>query len=180
MIITLEEAQKYNPDCTQLKLDGLEAFIREYTSNNFQLTKIRIKGNLSFKDDEISGVANFLGFRVGDTIQVSKTVYNDGLYTIKELKQDEGIIVLNQDDLIEISTTKGYITKVEYPATIQQGVIDLLKFDEAQKEQIGIKSETISRWSRTYEKPSDSQNKAGYPSYKIAFLDEYIKMDWGT
>ena len=41
MIITLDEAQKINPDLTQETLDGLEQSIRALTHNKFQNLNIR-------------------------------------------------------------------------------------------------------------------------------------------
>lgn len=182
MIIELSEAQQIYAGITQEKLDGLENYIRSYTSNNFQVFKIRIKGLLSFKENEISGIANFLGFKVGDTIEVSQTVYNDGLYVIESMDEANGTLKVADDSklpFIEFETNKGFITKVSYPPAILSGVRDILNYEEKTKDNIGVKSETISRWTRTFVNPNDGRSQGGYPEHLMNFLDEFVIMDWG-
>ena len=69
----------------------------------------------------------------------------DRLYTITEIGNDfirvNGDLYHHPDNLV---------TKVEYPADIKAGVLEMLKWDVKNRPKTGIKSETLSRHSVTY------------------------------
>lgn len=80
MIMTVEELKKYvdteeKDSVLEAKLQALELLIRKYTNNNFQDRNRRFVAPV----DAVTGFqyASEL-FKVGDTIQVSESRYNDG------------------------------------------------------------------------------------------------------
>ena len=147
------------------KLAALEVAIRKYTNNNFQNVNIRFTA--SVENGLINGSHNFI--QKGDTIQISKSKVNDGVYTVTNIR--DGKIEVGKD---LFDAPFNLITKIEYPADIQSGVINLLKWDIQNREKVGIKSETISRHSVTYY-DLDMNHELGYPKSLISFLKPYMK-----
>ena len=99
------------------KLNAVEYLIRSYTNNNFQNQSVRLQG--SSEGDRINGYAQY--FKEGDTVQISQSDVNDGLYLITEIADD--YIRLDAD---LFAVPKNLVTKVEYPADVQEGVIELM------------------------------------------------------
>ena len=107
-------------------------------------------------------------FTVGDTVQISESGVNDGLYVIMEVDTD--FISLDRELL---PTDINLVTKIKYPADIVQCAVDLYKWKQNMGEKVGIKSETISRHSVTYE---DSATLfMGYPVGILNGLKLYKK-----
>lgn len=150
----------------QLKyqITAIESIIREYTKNNFQNRMIRFKG-LS-NGNSVYGYNPYL--RVGDTVQISESV-NNGLYVITEIS-DKAITL--DKDLFDVQ--HNLVTKVEYPADIVDGAIELLKWRINFGSKIGVKSETISRHSVTYY-DNTASNTNGFPASLMGFLTPYMK-----
>ncbi|MCI7043320.1 MAG: hypothetical protein MR992_14585 [Lachnospiraceae bacterium] len=148
------------------KLDAVELLIRAYTNNNFQNRYVRFTavslGNRLF------GTSDFL--KVGDTVQISQSKVNDGLYAITEIGDD--FICVNKD-LYRYSNN--LVTKVEYPADVKNGVIDLLKWEVKNRKKVGIQSETLSRHSVTYFNQDADNQVMGYPVVLLGFLKPYMK-----
>lgn len=148
------------------KLDAVELLIRAYTNNNFQNRYVRFTavslGNRLF------GTSDFL--KVGDTVQISQSKVNDGLYAITETGDD--FICVNKD-LYRYSNN--LVTKVEYPADVKNGVIDLLKWEVKNRKKVGIQSETLSRHSVTYFNQDADNQVMGYPVVLLGFLKPYMK-----
>ena len=171
MIISVEEARKHigtdmEDSVLEAKLQALELAIRGYTNNNFQNRGIRYKCSivaqkLYLKDHVLE---------VGDTVQISDSFYNNGLYTITEM--DEDFIALNEK-LVGESDVR--VTKVVYPMDVQMGALNMLKWDIENRDKVGIASETISRHSVTYYDQSASNTLIGYPAALIGFLKPYAK-----
>lgn len=173
MIITVEEYKKLNPNDTEsdsaleFKLRALESAIRAYTNNNFQKCGFRfhcpvINGKLFFN----SGL-----FKVGDTIQISDSAFNDGVYEIDSISLD--VMVLN-----ETLEDEDYVmvTKVVYPPNVKMGVVNLMKWDNEKRDKIGISSETISRHSVSYgDMTGDANSALNYPKSLLGFLSPYMK-----
>lgn len=67
------------------------------------------------------------------------------------------------------------VTKVEYPADIKAGLLELLKWDVKNRPKTGIKSETLSRHSVTYFDQDANNQVMGYPVTLLGFLKPYIK-----
>lgn len=148
------------------KLDAVELLIRAYTNNNFQNRYVRfIAESLG---NRLLGTSDFL--KVGDTVQISQSQVNDGLYVIAEIGDD---FVRVDKDLYQYSDN--LVTKVEYPADVRSGVIDLLKWEIKNRQKVGIKSETLSRYSVTYYDQDANNQVMGYPVALLGFLKPYIK-----
>lgn len=150
------------------KLNAAEFMIRAYTNNNFQNRFIRFTAE-STTDYlvPIKGTLDYL--KIGDTVQISQSMVNDGLYTIIEI--DDDFIRVNQ----ELYKSTNLVTKVEYPADVRAGVLELLKWDIKNRPKVGVKSETLSRYSVTYFDQDANNQVMGYPVSLLGFLKPYMK-----
>ena len=148
MIISITDLKKQvncgtdTDDMITTRLEAIESVIRTYTHNNFQVRAVRIIGNSS--DMDVYGVPQF--FTTGDTVEISQSGVNDGLYTVTQIATDH--IRLNRY-LNEVDFN--VVTKVAYPADVIQCAVDLYRWKQNMGDKVGIKSETISRHSVTYE-----------------------------
>ena len=159
MILSVEKAKSlidfpgWTDEKIRLKLEAVEQTIRAYTNNNFQNRGIRIRADIAagvFMSEALTP------FSVGDTVQVSESRNNAGLYTVMETG-DEFFTVSDEtrdeDDVL--------VTKVEYPADVVNCCVELMEWAVNFAGKVGIKSETLSRHSVTYE---DSASMfRGYP-----------------
>lgn len=172
MIIGVEELKKYidfkdlNDDKVKMQLESIESLIRSYTHNNFQNRNVRII--CSSSNNKLNGHSSYL--KVGDTIQISQSHYNDGLYVINEITDDT--ITLDKD---LFDNEFNMVTKIEYPTAIVQGVINLMKWDVNSRDKVGIQSESISRHSVTYFNQDGSNSTVGYPTSLLGFLEPFKK-----
>lgn len=172
MIIAVDELMKLPEFAGQYeqviadKLKAVELAIRAYTNNNFQNRYVRFTAESL--DNRLLGTSDFL--KVGDTVQISQSKVNDGLYSITEIGDD--FIRVNKD-LYRYSDN--LVTKVEYPADVRSGVIDLLKWEVKNRQKVGIKSEILSRHSVTYYDQDTNNQVMGYPVALLGFLKPYIK-----
>lgn len=172
MIVAVDEVMKLPEFANQTesviadKLKAVELSIRAYTNNNFQNRYVRFLAESL--GNRLMGVSDFL--KVGDTVQISQSNVNDGLYTITEISDTfirvDGDLYRYPDNLV---------TKVEYPADIKAGVIDLLKWEVKNRQKVGIKSETLSRHSVSYYDQDANNQVMGYPVALLGFLKPYIK-----
>ena len=173
MILSVDELKEFLPELSaqdsvliQKKLDAVEVMVRKYTNNNFQNRNIR------FLADSVGTVLNgsspFL--KEGDTIQVSESRVNDGLYVLKSV--DDGSVVVDRP---MFTVERNLVTKVEYPDDVKIGVVNLMKWDFGNRDKVGIKSETISRHSVTYFDLDSSNQVMGYPVSLLGFLEPYKK-----
>ena len=171
MIVSVEKLKKYvttnlSDEVLEEKLQALELLIRKYTNNNFQNRNIRFKCNASSTGLELS--TPYL--KVENTIEISQSQYNDGVYYITSI-EDEDItlnkVLFDEEDVL--------ITKVEYPFDIQMGVIEMIKWDLNNRDKVGIQSETISRHSVTYFNMDGDNSLMGYPRSLLGFLQPYMK-----
>lgn len=148
MIITVEDLKKRvscgtaTDNLITAKLEAIEAVIRAYTNNNFQQRPVRFAGRS--EDFRVYGSPRF--FAVGDTVQISGSGVNDGLY----------VVTVVDDDHLELDkplmpTRLNLVTKIKYPADVIQCAVDLFKWNLTMGDKVGIKSETISRHAVTYE-----------------------------
>lgn len=170
MIISVDELKQYievglNDKVLESELLALESSIRKYTNNNFQNIYFRYKvnasnGKLILTDSK---------FKVGDTIQISQSKFNDGLYVVTLI--DDGI-VLDQELYDE---EKILVTKVVYPQDIKMGVVSLMKWILNNRDKVGIQSETISRHSVTYFNMDADNSIIGFPKSLVGFLKPYMK-----
>lgn len=165
-LMVLPEFANQDVNLLQKKLDALEILIRKYTNNNFQNRNVRFYADSEGK--VLNGVSPFL--KVGDTIQVSESGVNDGLYVITAVGSDS--ITVDRD---MFTVVWNMVTKVEYPIDIQMGIINLMKWEVTNRNKVGIKSETLSRHSVTYYDQDVNNQVMGYPVTLLGFLEPYKK-----
>ena len=135
------------------QLEAIEAVIRAYTNNNFQARGVRLCGPSQGR--RVYGSPLF--FTAGDTVQItSDGGINDGLYQVVEVAADG--LQLDRD-LQRIG--KNLVTQVRYPADVAQCAVDLYRWKQDRGDKVGVKSETISRHSVTYE--DSATLYMGYP-----------------
>lgn len=181
MIISAQELKdkhkiftSINDEILQMRIDAVETSIRKVTHNNFQNKYMRMEAKA--ENNKILGFSPY--FKIGDTIEISKSYVNDGLYIINQI--DNGLILNNT----LYDTPYNLVTKIVYPLDVIQGAIDMLKwmerneaFNDLEKEK-PIQSETISRHSITYASDStdlDIDPIFGVPYKYTSFLKRYIK-----
>lgn len=148
MIISVSDLKK-RVDCGTAadevitsKLEAIEAVIRAYTNNNFQQRAVRFLASSSGK--MLNGDPRY--FVTGDTVQISGSGLNDGLYQVIAVNAD-GL----QVDKPLMDTPFNLVTKINYPADVVQCAVDLFKWKQNMGDKVGVKSETLSRHSVTYE-----------------------------
>lgn len=174
MIISVEKAkslitfpESWTDEKIKMKLKAVEQTIRAYTNNNFQNRGIRVQADIA------AGVfmsESLIPFSVGDTVQISESRFNSGLFTVSEEPGDTTFMVSentrDEDDVL--------VTKVEYPADVVNCCVELMEWAVNFAGKVGIKSETLSRHSVTYE---DSATMfMGYPTSLLGCLKPYRKV----
>ena len=169
MIITVEDLKKQvtcndADDLITTRLEAIEAVIRAYTNNNFQQREVRFAGRS--ENLNVYGSPRF--FAVGDTVQVSGSGVNDGLYTVKSVHGDH----LELDRPL-FTVDSNLVTKIKYPADVAQCAVDLFKWKQTMGDKVGVKSETLSRHSVTYE--DSATLYMGYPVGILNGLNLYRK-----
>ena len=172
MIISVEKAKElvsfngWTDEKIKMKLLAVEQTIRAYTNNNFQSRGFRVQADIR------AGVfmsESLIPFDIDDTVQVSESRYNNGLFVVSELSDDTTFTV-EEDTRDEDNVL---VTKVVYPADVVACCVDLLEWDVKHGGKIGIKSETLSRHSVTYE--DSSSLFMGYPVGVLNSLKLHMK-----
>jgi hypothetical protein len=169
MIITAEDLKKRvtcndADDLITTRLEAIESVIRAYSNNNFQQREIRMAG----RSENLNIYGSPRHFTVGDTVQVSGSGVNDGLYTVDAV----------YDDHIELdrplfAVDFNLVTKIKYPADVIQCAVDLFKWKQTMGDKVGVKSEALSRHSVTYE--DSATLYMGYPVGILNGLNLYRK-----
>lgn len=149
MIISIEQAKAlidladWKDEKIEMKLKAVEQTIRAYTNNNFQVRSYRIQASI------VNGALvseSPIPFSIGDTIQISESRLNNGLFTI--LATEDTTFTVSEDVKDEDAVL---VTKVVYPADVIDCCVNLLEWSKNYGGKVGIKSETLSRHSVTYE-----------------------------
>ena len=171
MIISVENLKKHiettlEDSMLEAKLQALELLIRKHTNNNFQNRMVRYQCNIMAT--KLYLTTQFLN--VGDTLQISESIYSDGIYVVKAV--EDKFIVLDKPLFDE---TDVLVTKVEYPMDVVLGAVNMMKWDLENRDKVGIQSETISRHSVTYFDQSVNNTLLGYPISLLGFLKPYMK-----
>lgn len=165
-LLSMPEFKGMDKDALSAKLKAVENLIRSYTNNNFQNRTMRIEAPVI--NGMIQGRCPY--FRVGDTVQISQSKVNDGLFEIIEIT-DTAIKV--DGEIYDFPTN--IVTKVIYPPDVQKGVVDLMIWEKNNREKVGIKTETLSRHSVTYYDQDSNNQVMGYPVSLLGFLKPYVK-----
>lgn len=171
MILSVEKAKSlitfpgWTDEKIEMKLKAVEQTIRAYTNNNFQDRDCRrtadIVGGLFM-------VEALTPFDIGDTVQISESSLNKGLFTVVSADDSTFSVeepVKDENDVL--------VTKVVYPADVVNCCVELMEWAVNFAGKVGIKSETLSRHSVTYE---DSGTMfMGYPASLLGCLKPYRK-----
>lgn len=175
MILTAQEYKRYvtteeEDSALEAKLSALELLVRAYTHNNFQQRGIRRMADVA------NGTFVMLNnpFRVGDTVQVTESDFNEGLFTVTEATDSTVTIKeesFDEDDVL--------VTRVVYPMDVKMGVVNLMKWEQNNRDKVGVQSESISRHSVTYYNMDDGNTVMGYPKSLMGFLKPYMKARFG-
>lgn len=174
MIISVEEAKSlvelsgWSYEKISRKLKAIEQTIRTYTNNNFQKREIRVSACIR---DSAFMSESLIPFEAGDTVQVSESRLNEGLFTVAAVPDDlvfKTVEAVKDEDGI-------LVTKVEYPADVVECALNLLEWDVKYRQKVGIQSETLSRHSVTYFAQDASNQVMGYPVSLLGCLKAYKK-----
>ena len=171
MIMTAEEFKTYvttdvADPVIEAKLQAIELLIRRHTNNNFQQRAVRTVGTI--EDGKL--YCDVAMFKAGDTIQITESNFNEGLYVVPEGEESD---VIELPDALD--ETDVLVTKVVYPMDVKMGVVNMMKWDLENRDKVGIQSETISRHSVTYFNMDGDNSSLGYPKSLIGFLRPYMK-----
>lgn len=173
MIISVERIKNlvnldgWTDERIKMKLDAIEQTIRAYTNNNFQNRGFRVQADIA------AGVflsESLIPFDVGDTVQISESMKNNGLFTVSEAYDVS--FVAEEDTHDEDNVL---VTKVEYPADVVACAVNLMDWEVNMRQKVGIQSETLSRHSVTYADPSGDKQAMGYPASLLGCLKPYRK-----
>lgn len=179
MIMTVAELRQFIEtdevdQVLEAKLQALELLIRAYTNNNFQIRAFRSVA-VAMSEHNILAVNNPIPFKVGDTLQITESeLMPDALVTVASVSN--GKITVNEDLYDESGVV---ITKVKYPQDVKMGVVNLLKWEQDNRDKVGIASESISRHSVTYFDMTGDNSTAGFPKALMGFLVPYMKARFG-
>lgn len=173
MIITADEAKKlingldeWTDEKIVQKLKAIEVAVRSYTNNNFQNRSVRaLCGVVSQK---LYG--EVVGLRVGNTVQISGSMFNNGLYVVKRI---DGHMITVDAELMD--EPEVLVTMIVYPEDIKDCAINLLDWEKENRSKVGIKSETLSRHSVTYFDMDSNNQVNGYPVSLMGCLKPYRK-----
>lgn len=161
------ELKDISDDKLKRKIRAIEKDIRKHTNNKFLDLHFRYWGEI--EDNKIILNTNHL-LSQNDNIQLSHCL-NNGVYTIESVEDNK--ITIMDANLFDCGQVM--VTKVVYPEDIQEGVINMLKWDFGLRNKVGIKSETISRHSITYFDMDKNNTLKGYPVALLGFLEDYMK-----
>lgn len=174
MIISVEEVKSlidcknWTDEKISRKLKAIEQVIRSYTNNNFQKRTHRgtadIVGGLFVFDSSVP-------FKIDDTIQISESDLNGGLYTVIGATSDTLTVAEDTEDEEAV-----LVTKVEYPADVVDCAVNLLEWEINNRSKVGIQSETLSRHSVTYFAQDANNQAMGYPISLLGCLKAYRKV----
>ena len=174
MIISVEEARNliddfkgWSDEKIQRKLKAIEQTIRAYTNNNFQKRAYRKTADI------VSGlfaVKEGVTFKVGDTVEVSESGFNAGLYTVASVTETSFTV---EEEIVDEAEV--LVTKVEYPDDVIDCALNLMEWEIKNRAKVGIQSETLSRHSVTYFAQDANNQVMGYPVSLLGCLKAYRK-----
>ena len=174
MIISVEKAKEFvnlegwTDAKIEMKLKAIEQTIRAYTNNNFQDRGYRVQA--SVQNGLLVSLAP-MPFAVDDTVQISESHLNNGLYTIHGVTDNTATMVDELKDEIAV-----LVTKVVYPADVIECALNLLEWEKEHRSKVGIQSETLSRHSVSYFNMDGANQTMGYPSSLLGCLKPYRKL----
>lgn len=174
MIISVDKARQlingldeWTDEKIEMKLKAVEQTIRAYTNNNFQVRGCRVRASIA---DGVLMSDSLIPFAEGDTVQISDSQLNSGLYTVVST---DGVTVAVSGDLKDECDV--LVTKIEYPADVIDCCVNLLEWEVNNRAKVGVQSETLSRHSVTYFNMDSGNSVMGYPASLLGCLKAYRK-----
>lgn len=173
MIISVEKAKTlvdfngWTDEKIKMKLEAVEQTIRAYTNNNFQDRGCRVQADIA---NGVFMSESLVPFSVGDTVQVSESRHNKGLFTVCETWDLS--FTVSDETRDEESVL---VTKVTYPADVVACCVNLMEWEVNNRGKVGIQSETLSRHSVTYFNQDAANQVMGYPASLLGCLKAYRK-----
>lgn len=174
MIISVEKAKNEIADFKgwsdakiARKLKAIEQAIRSYTHNNFQDRDCRRTADIVGGSFYVEALTPF---EVGDTVQITESKLNKGLFTVVTV--DDGDFTVEETVKDEKDVL---VTKVVYPADVIECAYDMLEWDLKQGNKVGIQSETLSRHTVSYLNMNGENAIMGYPKGIMGALKPYMK-----
>lgn len=177
MIISVDEAKNlanvagWNDSKIMMRLKAIEQTIRAYTNNNFQARGFRTVASIRGGVFTLSTPGLF---KAGDTIQISNSKRNDGVFTVCDplspVGDDEMAVV---EPVVDEECV--LVTKVVYPADVVACAVNLLEWEVNNRAKVGIQSETLSRHSVSYFNMDSANQVMGYPAALLGALKPYRK-----
>ena len=174
MIISVEQAKNeisdfkgWSDSKIERKLKAIEQAIRSHTHNNFQDTDYRRTADIVGGSFYVEALTPF---EVGDTVQVSESGLNKGLFTVAMVDDSSFTVeeaVKDEKDVL--------VTKIVYPADVVECAMNLLEWELHHRDKVGIQSETLSRHSVTYFNMDGDNSIMGYPKSLMGALKPYMK-----
>lgn len=172
MIISVERAKElvnldgWTDEQIDMKLKAIEQTIRAYTNNNFQARGYRKTADIT------GGLFHAIDapFKEGDTVQVSDSMLNAGLYVVESVDEDSFEVA---EDVVD--EVKVLVTRIDYPADVVTCCMNLLEWEKNNRGKVGIQSETLSRHSVTYFNMDANNQTMGYPASLLGCLKAYRK-----
>lgn len=174
MIISVEQAKQeisnfkgWTDSKIERKLKGIEQAIRSYTHNNFQNRYCRRTADIVGGSFYVEALTPF---KVGDTVQISESILNKGIFTVATVSDSSFTVEESVNDEKDV-----LVTKVAYPADVVECAFDMLDWDLRNGDKVGIQSETLSRHSVTYFNMDGENSIMGYPKSIMCTLRPYMK-----
>lgn len=162
----MEEFKDISEKKLKQKMNAIEVAIRGYTNNKFQNTKVRFEGQS--RDNVLFSYND--NIKVGDTVEISQSTSNNGLYVVTEIKDKNTYVDSQLSENIH-----NLVTKIEYPADILSGSLSMLKWNLENEDKVGIASESLSRHSVTYFNMDKTNTVSGYPVSIMGFCVPYMR-----
>lgn len=148
------------------RLSALETAIRKYTNNHFIVRGTEREGFI--REGKIILPSPNI-YIIGDTIEILTDQYENKPFTVIDKSYD----VLTVDGSLRFDGDVR-VALVQYPDDVVMGIVNLMKWDISNREKMGVKSESISRWSVTYF-DLESNSLLGYPASLLGFAKNYMR-----
>lgn len=175
MILSVDKAKDlvnipegWSDERIEMKLAAIEQTIRAYTNNNFQNRGYRVEADIR---EGVFASPSFVPFAEGDTVQVSESALNRGLFTVSAVVGDDAFAVaeaVRDEDAV-------LVTRIDYPADVVACAVNLLEWEVNNRAKVGVQSETLSRHSVTYFNMGAADQVMGYPASLLGCLKAYRK-----
>lgn len=151
----------------EMKLRAIEQSVRAYTNNNFQQPECRRAADIT---GGVFVVEALTPFDAGDTVQVSESGLNSGVYTVDSVDDSTFTVAESVKDEAGV-----LVTKVAYPDDVAACAVNLMEWEVNNRSKVGVQSETLSRHSVTYFNQDAANQVMGYPASLMGALKPYRK-----